>query len=151
VIKSTDIAEDLLQENNDNQIIGAASIVIFTDGTDQASRFTEEDALRKVERADPNISYFTIGLGGEIDTEILSEIGKTFSVFAGNAAELETTFNDISLRVSQQANSFYLFEYCTPKRDGSGENNLAIQVTNGSLQGAVQTRFSANGFTGGCE
>jgi hypothetical protein len=79
------------------------------------------------------------------------EIGKTASVFAGNKEELETTFNQISQRVSEQANSFYLFEYCTPKRDGSGENNLVIQLTNGSLQGAVQTKFNANGFTGGCE
>lgn len=151
VIKATDIAEGLLRENSDNKIIGAASIVVFTDGTDQASRFTERDALNKVDGANPNISFFTIGLGGEIDTQILADIGKTFSVFAGNAAELETTFNDISFRVAEQANSFYLFEYCTPKRDGSGENNLAIQVKDGSQQGAVQTKFSANGFTGGCE
>jgi uncharacterized protein YegL len=151
VIKSTTIADDLLKASNSNDIIGAASVVIFTDGTDQASRYTEASALDKVNNANPNISFFTIGLGGEIDTEVLIDIGKTFSVFAGNKEELETTFNDISLRVSEQANSFYLFEYCTPKRDGSGENNLAIQVKDGSRQGAVQTKFSAKGFTGGCE
>ena len=101
--------------------------------------------------ANPNISFFSIGLGAEIDTAVLSDIGKTASVVASNAAELETTFNQISARVSEQANSFYLFEYCTPKRDGSGVNNLVIQLTNGALQGAVQTEFNATGFTGGCE
>ncbi len=151
VIKSTDIAEKLLQESTKNGDIGAASVVIFTDGTDQASRYTQNDAIKKVDNANPNISFFSIGLGGEIDTDILTKIGKTYSVFAGNKEELETKFNDISLRVSQQANSFYLFEYCSPKRDGSGENNLAIQVKKGSVQGAVQTKFNANGFTGGCE
>ncbi|MEW2922082.1 VWA domain-containing protein [Muricauda sp. ANG21] len=151
VIKSTDIAEDLLRESQQESVIGAASIVLFTDGTDQASRYSEENALRAVENASRNISYFTIGLGAEIDADILMEIGKTASVFAGNKEELETTFNQISQRVSEQANSFYLFEYCTPKRDGSGDNNLVIQLTNGSLQGAVQTKFNANGFTGGCE
>lgn len=151
VIKSTNIAGELLNESTNNNIIGATSIVVFTDGTDQASRYTEEEALRKVNEANSNISFFTIGLGSEIDPEILMEIGKTFSVFAGNKEELETTFNDISLRVTEQANSFYLFEYCTPKRDGSGENNLAIRVSSGSLQGAVQTKFDATGFTGGCE
>ncbi len=151
VIKATDIAEDLVQESDVNSIIGAASVVVFTDGTDQASRFTEDAALQKVNDASPNISFFSIGLGSEIDTQVLTEIGKTFNVFAGNEQELETTFNDISFRVSQQANSFYLFEYCSPKRDGSGENNLAIQVTQGSRQGAVQTKFDAEGFTGGCE
>lgn len=151
VIKSTNIAEELIQETNQNEVISAASVVLFTDGTDQASRFTEQSALNAVNNANPNISFFTIGLGSEIDTEILSEIGKTASVVASNAADLEATFNQISARVSEQANSFYLFEYCTPKRDGSGENNLVIQLTNGALQGAVQTKFDATDFTGGCE
>jgi len=151
VIKSTDIAGQLLAASTQGGKIGAASVVIFTDGTDQASRYTETAALQKVNAADPNISFFSIGLGAEIDTQVLTDIGKTFSVFAGNKEELETTFNEISLRVSQRANSFYLFEYCTPKRDGSGENNLAIQVVDGSRQGAVQTKFNATGFEGGCE
>ncbi len=151
VIKSTDLATEVLNASTSDDRIGAASVVVFTDGTDQASRYTETAALQKVNDANPNISFFTIGLGGEIDTEVLSAIGKTFSVFAGNKEELETNFNEISLRVSEQANSFYLFEYCTPKRDGSGENNLAIQVKDGSRQGSVQTKFDTKGFTGGCE
>ncbi|TMM57345.1 VWA domain-containing protein [Maribacter algarum] len=151
VIKSTDRATELLNASTQGDKIGAASVVLFTDGTDQASRFTKDAAQKKVDEADPNISFFTIGLGGEIDTQVLTDIGKTFSVFAANKEELETTFNEISTRVSERANSFYLFEYCSPKRDGSGENNLAIQVKAGSKQGAVQTKFDATGFTGGCE
>ncbi len=149
VIKSSNIAEELIQGTN--EVISAASVVLFTDGTDQASRFTEQSALNAVDNASPNISFFTIGLGAEIDTQVLSAIGKTASVVASNASELEATFNQISARVSEQANSFYLFEYCTPKRDGSGENNLVIQLTDGALQGAVQTKFDATDFTGGCE
>jgi uncharacterized protein YegL len=151
VIKSTDIASELLTASTQGGKIGAASVVIFTDGTDQASRYTQAAAQKKVDDANSNISFFTIGLGAEIDTQVLTDLGKTFSVFAGNAQDLETTFNDISKRVSERANSFYLFEYCSPKRDGSGENNLAIQVKDGSRQGAVQTKFNATGFTGGCQ
>ncbi len=151
VIKSTDIASNLLTESSKDDKISAASVVIFTDGTDQASRFTKEAAQSKVDTANPNISFFTIGLGAEIDTKILTDLGKTSSVFAGNKDELETTFNDISDLVSQRASSFYLFEYCSPKRDGSGDSNLAIQVKKGSLSGAVQTKFNATGFTGGCQ
>lgn len=151
VIKSTDVAEKLLKESTTNGRIGAASVVIFTDGTDQASRYTQNAAIKKVTDANKNIAYFSIGLGSEIDADILGKLGKTYSVFAGNSAQLETTFNQISERVSEQANSFYLFEYCSPKRDGSGENNLAIQVKDGNRQGAVQTKFNAKGFTGGCK
>ncbi len=151
VIKSTDIASNLLTGSTEGDKIGAASVVIFTDGTDQASRFTKDAAQKKVDNADPNISFFTIGLGEEIDAQVLMDLGKTSSVFAGNKDELETTFNDISDLVSQRASSFYLFEYCSPKRDGSGDNDLAIQVKDGNRQGAVQTKFNAKGFTGGCE
>ncbi|SFR46989.1 VWFA-related domain-containing protein [Robiginitalea myxolifaciens] len=151
VLKSTDIAEDLLDDAAQSQIIGAASVVLFTDGTDQASRYSESSALEAVEEADSNISFFTIGLGAEIDSDVLEEIGKTFSVFAGNKEELEVTFNQLSQKVSERANSFYLFEYCSPKRDGSGENNLVIRVLNNGLSGAVQTKFDATGFTAGCE
>ncbi len=151
VIKSTDIAEDLLDASVQNNTIGAASVVIFTDGTDQASRYPESQALEAVDKADSNISYFTIGLGAEIDSEVLEQIGKTFSVFAGNKEELETTFNQLSQKVSERANSFYLFEYCSPKRDGSGTSNLVIRAQQGARQGGVQTSFNASGFTAGCE
>ena len=149
VIKATDIASDLLTASTQGDKIGAASVVIFTDGTDQAARFSQTSAQQKVDDANENISFFTIGLGAEIDTQVLSDIGKTASVFATNKEELETTFNDISIKVRERANSFYLFEYCSPKR--GGENNLAISVRTGSREGAVQTKFDANGFTGGCE
>lgn len=149
VIKSTDKASELLAASTQGDKIGAASVVIFTDGTDQAARFTQASAQQKVDDADPNISFFTIGLGAEIDTQVLSDLGKTGSVFASNKEELETTFNDISIKVRERANSFYLFEYCSPKR--GGENNLAISVKTGSRSGAVQTKFNAAGFTGGCE
>ncbi len=151
VIKSTDKATALIEASAKNNTIGGASVVIFTDGTDQASRYTEDRALEKVEKANSNISFFTIGLGSEIDSEVLEAIGKTYSVFAGNKEELEVTFNQLSQKVSERANSYYLFEYCSPKRDGSGENNLVIRVQRGAQQGAVQTSFNATGFTGGCE
>ena len=151
VIKSTEIAEELIADNLQDSFVTAASIVLFTDGSDQASRYTEAEALRVVEIADPNISFYTIGLGAEIETDVLTAIGKTFSVIAQDKEELEQTFSTISDRVSQAASSFYLFEYCSPKRDGSGFNNLVIQLLQEDGQGAVQTRFDSDGFTGGCQ
>src|SRR5690606_36083600 len=79
VIKATDVAEKLLRESTTNGRIGAASVVIFTDGTDQASRYTQNAAVKKVTEANKNIAYFSIGLGSEIDADILSKLGKTFS------------------------------------------------------------------------
>ncbi|MFI2742305.1 VWA domain-containing protein [Zhouia sp. PK063] len=150
VIKATDLAEKTVKDNSTDDVIAAGSVVIFTDGTDQASRYKESDALKKVDNANDNISFFSIGLGSEIDEDVLQKIGKTSSVFASNKEELEDTFNDISDKVSKLARSFYLFEYCSPKRDGSGKNQLVIQAILGNMQGAVQTEFDATGFTSGC-
>jgi len=151
VIKATDIAQHIIDSSENEELFAAVSVVLFTDGTDQAARFTEEEAITAVNDADDDINFFTIGLGSEIDEDVLSKIGQTESVFASNATELETVFNDISNGVAGQANSFYLFEYCSPKRDGSGMNNLVIQVINGNQDGIVQTSFDATGFTSGCE
>src|SRR5690606_25459696 len=150
VIKATDSAKAILDTNKKEEILAAASIVIFTDGTDQANRYLERDALNKVKNADENISFFTIGLGSEIDTAILDAIGKNGSAYAANKEELEETFDEISDDVEGQSHSFYLFEYCSPTR--SGRNTLTIRaVQSESVAGSVQTEFDATGFTGGCE
>ena len=151
IIKSTDLAEQTITSFEDDGIFAAASIVIFTDGTDQAARFTEEEALDRVNNADENINFFTIGLGSEIDEETLADVGISGSVFASNATELEMAFNAVSADVAGQANSFYFFEYCSPKRDGSGMNDLVIQAFDSNRQGAIQTAFDATGFSSGCQ
>ncbi|MCM5662963.1 VWA domain-containing protein [Galbibacter mesophilus] len=149
VVQSTKIADDILKENEEKDILAASSVVIFTDGTDQAARVSESTAISTVENADENISFFTIGLGNEIDAEVLERIGKTGTAVASNKDELVDTFEDISENVAGQAKSYYLFEYCSPKR--SGVNDLIIQAVQGEKQGSVKTSFDATGFTGGCK
>ncbi|MEP0263478.1 VWA domain-containing protein [Dokdonia sp.] len=151
VIKSTQVAEDLITNATAQDVFGAASIVIFTDGTDQAARFTQQEAQAAVNNASENISFFTIGLGDEIDENTLSQIGTSGSVFATDSSELETVFNQVSNNVANQANSFYLFEYCSPKRDGSGMNNLVIQALSNDRTGVVEASFDATGFGSGCQ
>lgn len=151
IIKTAEIANATIDAFEGQDIFAAAAVVLFTDGTDQAARYTKTQALNSVRNSDENISYFTIGLGSEIDQGTLSEIGVSGSVVASDTAELEQVFNQVSDNVAGQANSFYLFEYCSPKRDGSGRNELVIQAFDQDRQGAVETSFDATGFTGGCQ
>lgn len=150
VIKATSLATATLESFEAQDIFAASSVVLFTDGTDQAARYTEEEALSSVNEANENISFFTIGLGQEIDQEILEIIGVEGNAFTNDSENLITVFNEISNTVSGQANSFYLFEYCSPKRDGSGINDLIIQAIKEEQSGIVMTSFDATGFTGGC-
>lgn len=150
VLKSTDIASDVLEELLEDDIIASSAVVLFTDGTDQAARYTKEEAIMEVEEADENVSFFTIGLGNEIDQDVLKSIGTTSSIIAENKEQLEERFVEVSQLVFDEANSYYLFEYCSPKRDGSGTSELAIEVDYQNKRGSVITSFDATGFTSGC-
>ncbi len=150
VIKATQLAEAELQASDIQGVMAASSVIVFTDGTDQAARYAREDAYEAVNSASQNINYYTIGLGAEIDETVLRKLGTDSSVFADDAATLAAKFEEIAQLIYDETNSFYLFEYCTPKRDGSGINDLVIQVVDGNREGETMTTFDATGFKSGC-
>lgn len=150
IIKASDLAAMALDTIIGQGILGAASIVIFTDGTDQAARYTKTEALNKVNGLDPRIAVFSIGLGAEIDQATLKSIGTDGSIFADSTSQLESKFIEVANLIAAEANSYYLFQYCSPKRDGSGSNDLIIEVTAGGKKGYLKTSFDATGFTSGC-
>ncbi len=124
-----------------------AALILFTDGTDQASRVQQLDA---VERARTSVSHvFAVGLGGEVDEAALRALGKDGYWPARQADQLGDAFEAIASRVTGLANRFYLLEYCSPKR--SGKHTLKITATNGSLIGGLSRTFDATGFASGCE
>jgi len=148
VTKGVSRINTVFWEYQNDDRISAASMVIFTDGTDQAARYTEESALESVARADEKVAFYTIGLGSEIDESVLGKIGRSGSIFAENTNQLIETFEQIAGKVSADANSYYLFEYCSPKRNG--QHDVTIQAIYENLRGAVTTQFDATGFGGGC-
>jgi len=152
ILKGTVKAQDAIEVNIASGYQAAASIITFTDGTDQAARHLRTDAIEAVRLASGSIDYYTIGLGNEIDLDVLTALGPKSSLSANNPDELSTRFSEISDNIYNEANSFYLFEYCTPKRDGSGTNELRIEVETALGSGAVNTTFDATGFqSGSCE
>ncbi|NVK82879.1 MAG: hypothetical protein HWE21_01085, partial [Cytophagia bacterium] len=91
---------------------------------------------------------YTIGLGQEIDEGTLRAIGKTSFVSAVNIGELLDKFKEIGDLINGKANSYYLLEYCSPKRNGS--NQLTIEANKGALKGSSNTFFDASDFNGSC-
>lgn len=148
VIQGIDVASQKLTQTRNLNEIGSSAVVVFTDGTDQANRNTKGQALGAVANADRDISVYTIGLGGEIDELTLREIGKTSFVSAANIGELLDRFREIGDLINGRANSYYLLEYCSPKRSGSKQ--LTIEVAQGSLAGNANTLFDASDFNGSC-
>lgn len=148
VIQGIDRVQQRLQATSRQDIITAGSVAIFTDGTDQANRVSRSAALRAVRQVPASVSIYTIGLGGEIDVPTLQEIGADGFVAAPNLTELVPRFQELAGLVRDEANSYYLLEYCSPKR--AGENDLTIKATFGDYVGLLSARFSAKDFTAGC-
>ena len=152
ILKGTVKAQEAIEANVASGFQAAASIITFTDGTDQAARHLRTDAIEAVRLVSGSIDFYTIGLGSEIDLDVLAALGPKSSLSADNPDDLSIKFTEISENIYNEANSFYLFEYCTPKRDGSGTNGLRIEVETALGTGAVNTTFDATGFqSGSCE
>jgi len=151
ILKSTTLAKGKLTESELQGILSAVSIITFTDGTDQAARYSREEAYEAVDTAPENIHYYTIGLGSEIDETVLNRLGTDSSVFADDTEALTTKFEEIAGLIYQEANSYYLFEYCTPKRDGSGDSELHMHVEKDNKKGQKITTFNATGFYDDCD
>src|SRR5690606_20045894 len=136
--------------------IKRANLVLFTDGSDNAGRRQPHEAIRAIETFVPPNSApdlrptraFTLGLVGETDEAFLERIGRTRFEPAENAGQLEQTFAAIAQRIRDQANSFYLLEYCSPKR--AGVHDLEVELVHEDAIGFLRTRFDATGFTATC-
>ena len=148
VIQGINVATQKISQTRQLDEIASSAVVIFTDGTDQANRNTKGQALEAVKNADKDMSIYTIGLGQEIDEGTLKAIGKTSFVSAVNIGELLDKFKEIGDLINGKANSYYLLEYCSPKRNGS--NQLTIEASKGALKGSANTFFDASDFNGSC-
>ena len=123
------------------------SLVVFTDGTDQAARSTNREAQNAVMYSEHNV--FTIGLGGEIDEEHLQNLGKNGFEFADNTKNVTSAFNKIAGEIKKASQKFYLLAYCSPKR--AGYHSVTLE---GNWRGAIDKisyNFDADGFESGCD
>ncbi len=149
VIQGLSVMNNRLQEiREDSSGSTAGSMVLFTDGTDQAGYVSTDQAMDSVRSAASEHSIFTIGLGGEIDQEVLESFGKDGFELAEDSLELNDSFLAVAKRLEAESNSFYVLEYCSPKR--SGQHSLELRATYEDKFGSFETQFSAEGFSGGC-
>ncbi len=151
IINGTELIRGRINQDNLTDYLSAGAIITFTDGTDQAGIVKKSDAYEVVDSFKNTINYYTIGLGSEIDETVLNTLGPKKFISAEDGTELNASFTEISELIYNEVNSFYLFEYCTPKRDGSGINELKIKLDRMEGVGSKETNFDATGFRAGCE
>jgi hypothetical protein len=135
--------------NRASSAVSAGSLVVFTDGRDQAARRTLDDALNAVQNAEDEISIYTIGLGDDTDEGVLARLGADGFFKSDNLDGLVSNFQAVARSITADVNSNYILEYCSPKRQGAHDLTVAVEVNGQS--GSLTNCFCADGFTGGCE
>ena len=125
-------------------MIASGTLILFTDGTDQAGRVSDAKAVTAARGSRQAI--FSVGLGGEIDKVHLKAIGTSGWEFAKDSSEIVRAFETIAARIKAESNKYYALSYCSPKRSGRHEITLTVEGAGGQLQYS----FDATGFSAGC-
>jgi len=139
-----------LEGIDENGVVSVSQLVVFTDGDDEAAWRSEQDAANAINSTiGQEVSIFTIGLGEIIDPDKLELFGRDGFEFADDFGALITSFRNIAARICANVNSFYFFEYCSPKRNG--EHTLKLDIEKSGSQKATLTYcFDATGFSDNC-
>ncbi len=127
VIKGASLWKDSFTSDS----ISQGFMIIFTDGKDTQGSHTIAEALNSIS----NKIVFTIGLGSEIDPDVLERIGNAGFYRINNTNELSRRFTDIQNKILNYANSFYMLTYQSPKR-GNKNHTLAVKIKNNPYSGA---------------
>ena len=151
IIQGLQVLDEGLEKAENPLRIG--TLVVFTDGTDRASRVSEDEMLQAVR--DTPYDVFAIGLGAELSEKDLEQIGKSGTALATDSSEIQTAFETIGERIEKLTMSYYLLSYCSPAR--AGEHTVTIkgkhtpEGKNKEITGELETEFDATGFDKGCD
>jgi VWFA-related protein len=101
-----------------NGVKGQRAMLLLSDGKDEGSRFSYEDALEYARRA--GVTIYTIGLGKEVEKRKMEKIAEETggrSFFIQNATELDAIYSTIE----QELRSQYLIAYQSGNTTGANE------------------------------
>jgi hypothetical protein len=120
------------------------SMIIFTDGNDTQGSNTLTDALNAVS----NKMVYTIGLGNEIQPEVLQAIGTSGYYQLNGVSQLAIQFQTIQTSILEYVNSFYMLSYFSPKR-GNEDHQVIIRIKNNPYTGSgsyISGIYNSAGF-----
>lgn len=133
-------ADRLIEKITGTEIIQSA-MVLFTDGDDTQDSHTLTQALNAIHKK----SVYTVGLGTNVDPDILALIGNEGSYHISNISQLIQQFAIIQDDIELLANSFYWMEYISPKR-GNFEHRFLLRIKNNPINSSVEGTFTSAGF-----
>lgn len=135
------------QMESSAQPLRFGTLVVFTDGTDRAHRVAADDVKRTLDAA--AFDTFAIGVGAEVDSRELGQIGRSGLFASQNRADITRGFDEVGARIEAASKRFYLLSYCSPSR--AGEHDVEIEATSNGRSGRLRHHFNAAGFGPNCD
>jgi len=129
--------QDVFSANQINQ----SSMVLFTDGVDTQGSTTLSEAINAISGK----RVYTVGLGPEIDQDVLQQLGNSGFYPIANANQLSGVFSQILTELDKSANSFYWLNYSSPK-EGNFDHLLQLSLNNNPYPSVINGKFSSFGF-----
>jgi hypothetical protein len=138
--------------DKDRKPLKFGTLVLFTDGTDQAARVTRDDMKKELgDEKYKDYEKFAIGVGAEIDKPLLETVGTDGTELASDKNKVKEAFDKMATRIEAHTKRFYLLSYCTPARNGDHEVTVEAHTKNPAGSGALSYKFSAKDFGSDCD
>ncbi len=128
-------------ENIDRMNIETGATVLFTDGTDTQGSHTLEQALE----AANGKRVYTVGLGEEINPDILQQIGNSGFFYIEETNQLIDVFQQIKDDLERYSQSFYWLTYASPKR-GNNMHTLIVRSVDPNASSTLEVVYSSADF-----
>jgi hypothetical protein len=135
--------------DKDKRPLKFGTLVVFSDGSDQAARVTPEAMQEEMDKEEYKYyEFYAIGVGAEIEQSDLGDIGRNGTVMAANQATVKEAFDKVAARVDAHMKRFYLLSYCTPSRKGQHIVEIKAHKKDGDNEssGSLEYEFKADGF-----
>lgn len=141
------VRELKLALDKDKKPLKFGTLVVFSDGSDRAARYSREEMNNELIKEDyANYEMFAIGVGAEIAKAKLDDIGRDGTELATDDASVKQAFETIARRIEAHTKRFYLLSYCTPARKGQHEVEIVANSTDPKGKGSLTDSFDAAGF-----
>jgi len=123
------------------------TLVVFTDGTDRAARFSREDMKQELMKEQyKDYEVYAIGVGAEIKKAGLGDIGRDGTELASEQTGVKQAFEKVADRIERHTKRFYLLSYCTPARKGTHTVRIVANSKAPKGSGSLEWDFNADGF-----
>lgn len=123
------------------------TLVIFSDGTDRAARFTRDEMKTEIIKPQyTDYELYAIGVGAEIKKAGLDDVGRDGTELVTDQAEVKSAFERVAERIEKHTKRFYLLSYCTPARKGKHEVRITANSKDPKGKGSLEWDFNADGF-----